>query len=67
MLKSPFTDPADTRVANLKLEDNPDVDDQVRDKCADAAALGYRLAGCYPHADRLVLVFQKPLGSNNVG
>jgi len=66
MLKSPFTDPADTRVANLLLEDNPDVEDQVRDKCADAAALGYRLAGCFPHLDRLVLIFQKPFESNNL-
>lgn len=62
----PFPDPADTRVATLQVDDNRKLPDQLRQKCADAAALGYRLAGCFPHLDRLVLIFQKPFGSNNV-
>ncbi|MEM1355123.1 MAG: hypothetical protein AAGC44_15705 [Planctomycetota bacterium] len=63
---SSLTDPTDTRVSTLELNDNPGLPAQLQQKCASAARLGYHLAGCFPHLDRLVMVFQKPLPNDKV-
>lgn len=63
----PFPDPADTRVSTLELNDNPNLPAALARKCADAATLGYQLSACFPHLDRLVLVFQKPISIHRQG
>ena len=48
-----------TQVTTLTLEDNPDLPEQLAIRCDQAGKLGYRLAACFKHLGRLVLVFQK--------